>query len=97
MNYTRTANFYLGERYIKSPVFSNQELKDLIGVDLAELRHLWVFSSRNHFKEAVESLIHNDVKIDFNEANKFKSSKMRPLKIKNETNATSKKKKFKSN
>ena len=75
MNYTRTANFYLGERYIKSPVFSNQELKDLIGVNLAELRHLWVFSSRNHFKEAVKNLIHNDVKIDFKTANRIKEWK----------------------
>ena len=72
MNLQKQVNFYLGVKYIKTPIYSDSEVKKLIGVGISELRHLWVFSSRNRFKEAVDNLIHNGVKIDFNEANKLK-------------------------
>ena len=72
MNLQRQANFYLGDKYIKSPIYSEKELKERIGVNLSELRHLWVFSAKNCFKEAVNELIHNDVKIDFKKTNQIK-------------------------
>ena len=72
MNYAKEVNYYLGVNFFKAPIYSNEELKKIIGVNLSELRHLWLFSSKNHFKEAVEKLIHNDVKIDFEKANKIK-------------------------
>ena len=72
MRLHKEANYYLGANFLKAPIYFNEELKKIIGVDLAELRHLWIFSSKNHFKEAVEKLIHNGVKIDFEKANKVK-------------------------
>jgi len=72
MNYAKEANYYLGAKYLKAPVYSEAQLKAKIGVSLIELKHLWIFSSKNRFKEAVENLIHNDVKIDFKKANKTK-------------------------
>ena len=72
MNYKNEANKYLQSKYIKSPIYSEKELKERIGVNLSELRHLWVFSAKNCFKEAVNELIHNDVKIDFEKANQIK-------------------------
>jgi len=72
MNYKNQVNRYLEAKFIKTPIYSNKELRELIGVNLSELRHLWLFSSKNHFKEAVEKLIHNDVKIDFEKANEVK-------------------------
>ena len=72
MNYAKEVNYYLGVNFFKAPIYSNEELKKIIGVNLSELRHLWLFSSKNHFKEAVEKLIHNGVKIDFEKANRVK-------------------------
>ena len=72
MNLKNEANRYLEAKYIKSHIYSDKALKELIGVNLSELRHLWLFSSKNNFKEAVEKLIHNGVKIDFEKANKVK-------------------------
>ena len=72
MNLRKIANRYLGAVVIKQPIYSEAQLKELIGVNLRELRHLWIFSSRNRFNEAVENLIHNDVKIDFKSANQQK-------------------------
>jgi len=45
-----------------------------------ELMQLWIFNKSNYFSEAVEEFRRTGKKIDFKEANKFKSSKMRPLK-----------------
>jgi hypothetical protein len=70
MNYQREVNFYLGEKVIKEPIYSDTQVKNLLGVSLAELKHLWVFSSKNRFKEAVKEFIHSGVKIDFQKANK---------------------------
>jgi hypothetical protein len=70
MNYQKEVNHYLGVRFIKAPIYSEAEVKEKIGVSLIELRHLWIFSSKNYFKEAVKDLIKNGVKIDFNKANK---------------------------
>ena len=70
MNYKNQVNRYLEAKFIKTPIYSDKELRKLIGVNLSELRHLWLFSSKNHFKKAVEKLIHNGVKIDFKKANK---------------------------
>ena len=72
MNYKNEVNKYLQAKYIKSPIYSEKELKERIGVNLSELRHLWIFSAKNCFKEAVNELIHNDVKIDFEKANQIK-------------------------
>ncbi len=72
MNYAKEVNYYLGVNFFKAPIYSNEELKKIIGVNLSELRHLWLFSSKNHFKEVVEKLIHNGVKIDFEKANRVK-------------------------
>jgi hypothetical protein len=72
MNLQKQVNFYLGVKYIKTPIYSDNEVKKLIGVSMSELRHLWIFSSRNYFKEAVDNLIHNNVKIDFKEANRVR-------------------------
>ncbi len=72
MNLKNEVNKYLEAKYIKSPIYSEKELRELIGVNLSQLRHLWLFSSKNHFKEAVEKLIHNGVKIDFEKANEIK-------------------------
>ena len=72
MNYKNQVNRYLEAKFIKTPIYSDKELRELIGVNLSELRHLWLFSSKNHFKEAVEKLIHNGVKIDFEKANEIK-------------------------
>ncbi|GAB6045468.1 hypothetical protein JCM11957_10660 [Caminibacter profundus] len=69
MNYKQIANRYLDAEIIKKPIYSEEQLKNTIGVNLSELRHLWIFSSQNNFKKAVENLIHNDVKIDFKSAN----------------------------
>jgi hypothetical protein len=72
MNLQKQVNFYLGVKFIKAPVYSDNEVKELIGISVIELRHLWIFSGRNCFKEAVDNLIHNGVKIDFKKANKLK-------------------------
>jgi len=68
---------------IKKVLGSNipRELLPLkVGVTYYELMHLWLFENTNHFSEAVEEFRRTGKKIDFNEANKFKSSKMWPLK-----------------
>jgi hypothetical protein len=75
MNYKKQVNYYLGAEFIKKSIYSDNQIKALTGVSLSKLRHLWIFSSRNCFKEAVDNLIHNDVKIDFKEANKLKEEK----------------------
>ena len=72
MNLKLIANRYLGKEVIKQPIHSEQQLKNIIGVNLSELRHLWIFSSRNKFKEAVEKFINKGVKIDFKLANQLK-------------------------
>ena len=51
-----------------------------VGVTYYELMQLWIFKKTNYFSEAVEEFRRTGKKIDFNEANKFKSGKMRPLK-----------------
>jgi len=51
-----------------------------VGVTYYELMQLWIFKKSNYFSEAVEEFRRTGKKIDFNEANKVKSSKMRPLK-----------------
>ena len=70
MNYKNQVNRYLEAKFIKAPIHSNKELRELIGVNLSQLRHLYIFSSKNSFKEAVNELINNNVKIDFKKANK---------------------------
>jgi len=75
MNYKRRVNYYLGAKFIKKSIYSDNQIKVLIGVSLSKLKHLWIFSSRNRFKEAVDNLIHNGVKIDFKETNKPKEEK----------------------
>jgi len=39
-----------------------------------ELMQLWIFEKTNYFSEAREEFRRTGKKIDFNEANKFKSS-----------------------
>ena len=51
-----------------------------VGVTYYQLMQLWIFKKTNYFSEAVEKFRRTGKKIDFNEVNKFKSSKMRPLK-----------------
>jgi hypothetical protein len=72
MNYKNQINGYLGVRFLKAPIYSDTEIRAKLGVSLMELKHLWIFSSKNYFKEAVDNLIHNNVKIDFDKANKTK-------------------------
>lgn len=72
MSYKTQINGYLGAKFLKAPIYSDTEIRAKLGVSLMELKHLWIFSSRNRFKEAVDNLIHNNVKIDFDEANKTK-------------------------
>jgi hypothetical protein len=72
MSYKTQINGYLGAKFLKAPIYSDTEIRAKLGVGLLELKHLWIFSSRNRFKEAVDNLIHNNVKIDFDEANKTK-------------------------
>jgi hypothetical protein len=75
MNYKRQVNYYLRAEFITGAIYSDNQIKAITGVNLSQLRHLWIFSSRNRFKEAVDNLIHNDMKIDFKEANKLKEEK----------------------
>jgi len=75
MNYKKQVNHYLGTEFIKKSIYSDNQIKALTGVNLSQLRHLWIFSSRNRFKEAVDNLIHNDVKIDFKKINGYKEGK----------------------
>jgi hypothetical protein len=72
MSYKTQINRYLGAKFLKAPIYSDTEIREKLGVGLLELKHLWIFSSRNRFKEAVDNLIHNNVKIDFDKANKTK-------------------------
>jgi hypothetical protein len=72
MSLKNEINRYLGAKFLKAPIYSDTEIRAKLGVSLMELRHLWIFSSRNRFKEAVDNLIHNNVKIDFDKANKTK-------------------------
>jgi len=72
MKLNKIANFYLGAKYLTAPIHSEAELKHKTGVSLSELKHLWIFRSRNNFKSAVKELIHNNVKINFEKANKVK-------------------------
>ena len=46
-----------------------------VGVTYYELMQLWIFEKTNYFKEAVEEFRSTGKKINFKEANKFKSSK----------------------
>jgi len=75
MNYKKQVNHYLGTEFIKKSIYSDNQIKALTGVNLSQLRHLWIFSSRNRFKEAVDNLIHNGVKIDFKKINEYKEGK----------------------
>jgi hypothetical protein len=72
MNYKNQINGYLGAKFLKAPIYSDTEIRAKLGVSLLELKHLWIFSSRNRFKEAVDNLIHKGEKIDFNKANQKK-------------------------
>ncbi|GAX87007.1 hypothetical protein LNAT_P0302 [Lebetimonas natsushimae] len=72
MSLKNEINRYLGAKFLQAPIYSDTEIRAKLGVSLLELKHLWIFSSRNYFKEAVDNLIHNNVKIDFEKANKTK-------------------------
>jgi len=71
MNISKQVNHYLGVNYFNSPI-SEQTIKEELGISLTELKHLWIFSSKNYFKEAVKDFTEKDIKINFKTANKVK-------------------------
>jgi hypothetical protein len=79
MSYKNQINGYLGAKFLKAPIYSDTEIRAKLGVSLLELKHLWIFSSKNHFREAVDYLIKRNIKINFKLANSPKNEEFIPF------------------